>query len=177
MGRQAVSFKERPRISMMLVVSDADEVWIKSTVNSVLAQVYPYLELCICDNGSERPHVRQVLQDYAAGEERIKIRRLPERRSLVEAYEALVSMAGGDFVALLDQGDEIPSEAAFKVAEFLQSVAADVVYTDEDRIDVSGERSGPIFKPYWSPDFQLSTFYTGRLCVIRRSVLETASAF
>jgi GT2 family glycosyltransferase len=177
MGRQAASFEQRPRISMLLVVSDADEVWIKSTVNSVLAQVYPHVELCVCDNGSERPHIPQLLQDYAASEERIKVRRLPEKRSLAEAYEALVSMASGDFVALIDQGDEIPPEAAFKVVEFLQYVAADVVYTDEDHIDVGGERSDPDFKPYWSPDLLLSTSYTGRLCVIRRSVLETVIGF
>lgn len=174
MARRAAGLGYLPRFSLVLVVSDADEVWIKSTIDSCLEQVYPHLELCICDNGSARPHVPEVLGDYADADARVKIRRLPEKESLAAAYDAGVSMADGEYVALLGEGDELAPEALFRVAESLQEAPADVVYTDEDLIDVGGRRSDPAFKPYWSPDLLLSEPYVGRLCVMRKSLLETA---
>jgi len=177
MGRQVAGLVYLPPISLLLVIEDADEVWIKSSVDSILRQVYPHLEICLCDNGSGRPHVRNVLEDYAAADKRIRLSRLPEKGSWAGAYNAAFSMATGEFVALLEQGDELAPEAIFKVVEFLQGVDADVIYTDEDRIDVSGRRSYPVFKPYWSPDLLLSTGYFGRLCVVRRDILETPEMF
>lgn len=174
MEQQIAGFDYLPRISLALTVSDADEVWIKNTIDSALDQLYPHFELCVCDNASARPHVREVLADYAAAEERIKVRRLPERRSRAAACNAALSMAGGELVALLDQGDELAPEALFKVVEALQSVQADILYTDEDHIDVSGERLDPVFKPYWSPELLLSTAYIGRLCMIRKEHLDAS---
>jgi GT2 family glycosyltransferase len=177
MERQVASLRYLPHISLALVISDTDEVWIKSSVDSLLGQVYPRLELCICDNNSERRHVPEVLKGYAAADERIKVLRLSEKKSWSEAYNAAISMTTGEFVALLGQGDELAPEAIFKVVELLQNVRADMIYTDEDQIDISGRRSDPVFKPYWSPDLLLSTAYIGRLCVIRRSLLEAPEVF
>ncbi len=177
MRRQVAGFEYLPKISLILVVSDADEVWIKSSIDSVISQIYPRLELCVCDNGSVRPHVPEVLEDYTATEERIKVRRLSKEKSRAGAYNAALSMSTGEYVALLGQDDEIASDALFKVVEFLQDFRADVIYTNEDSIDVSGGRSDPIFKPYYSPDLLLSTAYTGRMCVMRKSLLEAPEAF
>jgi len=177
MAWQVAGLGYRPRISLALVVSDADEVWIKSSVDSILQQAYPYLELRVCDNASERPHVSEALRGYAAADERVKVQRLPERRSWEEACNAAISGATGDFVTLVGQGDELAPEALFKVVELLQHARADVVYTDEDRLDVTGGRSDPVFKPHWSPDLLLSADYIGRLCVVSRDILDAIGAF
>jgi len=175
MRRQAAGFEHPVRVSVLLVVSDPDEFWIKNSVNSVLQQVYPHLELCVCTNGPQRPHVLEILEGYA--DDRIKVRHLPERNSQADAYNVALSMVTGECVALLGQGDELAPDAAFRVAEFLQGVPADVIYTDEDHTDVTGRRSDPEFKPYWAPDLLLLTPYTGRLCVVQRKVLEAVGGF
>ena len=177
MGRQIPGFARQPQISLLFVVSDPDEVWIKNTLDSVRRQIYPRLEVCVCDNGSERAHVGGVLEGYAAVDERIKIERLPEKKSWAEAHNAALSSATGEFVAVLGQGDELAPDAMFRVAHLLQDVRADVVYTDEDHVDISGERSDPSFKPYWSPELLLSRAYIGRLCAMRRSAVEAAGGF
>ena len=59
MGRQVAGFEYLPRISLLLVIDDADEVWIKSSVDTLLGQVYPHLEVCICDNDSRPPACRE----------------------------------------------------------------------------------------------------------------------
>lgn len=177
MEQQVDGFGYKPGISLLMTVSDPDEIWIKTTLDSVLGQVYPQLELCICDNGSERPHVSEALEEYANDDDRVKLCRMAEKKSRVEAWNEALSTASGEFVALLDQGDELAPDALFKVIELLQSDRAGVIYTDEDRIDVSGVRSHPIFKPYWSPDLLLSTGYIGRLCLMRRCLVEGVGGF
>lgn len=173
MRLQISCFSYQPLICLALVVSDPDEIWIKSTVGSVLGQIYPHLELRLCANGSDRPHVREVIGEYAAAEERIVALSLPERASRVAACNAAFSRSTADYVALIDAGDELTPEALFGVVELLQGDAADVVYTDEDRADAVGRFFDPAFKPYWSPELLLSAPYTGRLCVMRRELFET----
>lgn len=173
MIRQIAGFRHQPRFSVLLVVRDEDEIWIKNTLHSILNQVYPYLELCVCDNASARPHVPEVLEDFAATDERVKVHRLPERSSRATALNAALSMATGDFVLIADPGDELEPDAVFRVTELLQRVEVDVVYTDEDSVDLSGERRDPVFKPYPSPELLLSAPYTGRMCAIRRVLLDS----
>ena len=176
MRKQVAGFEHLVPVSALLVLSDPDEIWIKSSIDSVLQQVYPYVEVCVCINGSKKPHVWEVLEGYA-GDERIKVRHLPEKHGQAEAYNVALSMVTGEVVALLGQGDELSPDALFRVVEFLQHVRADVIYTDEDSIDVTGERLDPVFKLYWSPDLLLSTPYTGRLSVVRRKLLEAVGGF
>jgi hypothetical protein len=172
MRRQVPTLAYRPLIGLALVASDPDEVWIKSAVGSVQAQIYPHFELSLCDNGSERPHVREVIEEYADTESRTTALSLPKRTSRAAAYNAALAESAADYVALMEAGDELAPEALFGLVELLQGDSADVVYTDEDRADVSGRRSHPVFKPYWSPELLLSTPYIGRLCVIRRELFE-----
>ena len=50
----------------------------------------------------------------------------------------------------------------------------DLVYTDEDCIDASGQRGGVRFKPGWDPDLILADNYIGSLAIYRRSLIEAA---
>lgn len=172
MRLQAPGFDYRPLVGLALVVSDPDEVWIRSTVESVLGQIYPRFELRLCDNRSRRPHVREVIEEYADAEGRITALSLPEQLGRAAAYNAALSGCEADYVGLIDAGDGLAPEALFRVVEFLQDNPSDVLYSDEDHADVGGRRSDPVFKPYWSPELLLSAPYTGRLCVMRRELFE-----
>jgi hypothetical protein len=52
------------------------------------------------------------------------------------------------------------------------STDADLIYSNEDRIDAGGARSEPVFKPGFSPDRLLCSPYLGRLCAIRTSLIR-----
>ncbi len=176
--RQRLSgFDGSPLMSVLLVVSDADEIWIKGSISSVLDQTYPYVELCVCDNASKRPHVSEVLEESAASDDRVKVRRLQKPVLPAEAYNQALSLATGRFVTLLGEGDTLVPEAMFKMVNLLRNTQADVVYGDEDSEDISDRISNTIFKPYWSPDMFLSTPYVGRPCAIRRDVVEGLGGF
>ena len=78
-----------------------------------------------------------------------------------------------DVVGALDPHDRLEPHALFELALALQD-DADVVYSDEDRIDDRGVPGDPWFKPDWSPETLLTRDYAGRICVMRRALLEAA---
>ena len=54
---------------------------------------------------------------------------------------------------------------------------ADVVYTDEDKIDPSGGRRQAHFKPDWSPELLDSCMYVSHFTVMRRRLVVEAGGF
>ena len=78
-----------------------------------------------------------------------------------------------DVVGRLDPSDRLEPNALFELALALQD-GADVVYSDEDRLDDHNVPGDPWFKPDWSPETLLTRDYVGGICVMRRSLLERA---
>ena len=69
--------------------------------------------------------------------------------------------------------------ALFEVVRALnEAPATDLIYSDEDKTDDTGEeRWDPFFKPDWSPDLLLTTNYICHFGVYRRSLVEAIGGF
>jgi GT2 family glycosyltransferase len=91
---------------------------------------------------------------------------------LAEAADA-VTFDPALSVCAVDAGDLLEPDALLSLAVELND-GADVVYTDEDRLDATGIPRNPSFKPGWSPETALTRDYVGRLCAIRGAVLTAA---
>src|SRR5581483_846150 len=132
-------------------------------------------ELCIADDCSPSPHVRRVLERAAQEDPRIRVVFRDRNGHISAASNSALSLATGDFVALLDHDDELAEHALFLLATAAGD--ADLLYTDEDKIDERGRLSSPFFKPDWNPDLLLSQNYVGHLCAVRRSLLLEIGGF
>lgn len=163
----------RPVVSIVLPVYNPKRAWLEKALDSVMSQAYPHWELCVCEDGSTEAHVEEVLSLYERLDERIRVKRLGENAGIVRATNEAFSLATGEFVALMDHDDTLAPNALFEVVKFLQEHPdADLIYTDEDKIDEAGNLLQPHFKPGWSPDFALNVNYLVHLSVYRRSLLE-----
>ena len=172
MAEQVANFERRPTISLLMAAGERDELWLRDGVASLKRQCYPNWELCVCQRG-ERSQVSDVLPSDPGDESRLRqVEAPPEDGQSIG--DATLAAATGEYVAVLGEGDELAPDALFRIVEALQMGDADVLYTDEDTIDHHGERSKPVFKPRWSPDLLLSEPYLGRICVMRRELLELA---
>ena len=81
-------------------------------------------------------------------------------------------------MALLDHDDELAIHALYAVALELQDhPEADLLYSDEDKVDEDGRRFSPYFKPQWNPDLLLGQNFISHLGVYRREVLKEAGGF
>jgi O-antigen biosynthesis protein len=83
-------------------------------------------------------------------------------------------LARGEYIGFLDQDDVLAPFALQAVAEALQEGDADLIYSDEDRLDENGARVEPIFKPGWSPDLLLGCNYITHFLVANRRAIERA---
>ncbi len=168
------NFGYRPLVSVLLPTFDVEREWLERGLDSVLSQVYPHWELCVCGD----PRARGVLDRYERLDERIKVAYLEGETGVSGALNATHSAARGEFVGLLEGGDELAPDALFEVVKLLQEhPEAELIYSDVDEIDEKGNRSNPHFKPDWSPDLLLTGDYISHLSVYRRNLLEETGGF
>jgi glycosyltransferase involved in cell wall biosynthesis len=164
----------RPKFSVIVATYDTAETHLRAALDSVLAQTYDNWELCIADDASPQPHVRRILQEYAARDARVKLTFRAENGHISRATNSALDIADGDFICLLDHDDLLAPDALFETALLLNiHPDADFIYSDEDKLDdATGQFVDPYFKPDWCPDSFLSRMYTAHLGVYRRSLVQ-----
>lgn len=168
----------RPSFSIVLPTYETPSGLLTAAIDSVLAQLYPDWELCIADDASKSPEVRRILERYAAADPRIKVVFRPVNGHISAASNSALDLATGDYVALLDHDDLLTEDALYWMAVELQAHPdADLLYSDEDKIDDGERLFDPYFKPDWSPELFLSQNMINHLGVYRRSLVEEVGRF
>lgn len=168
----------RPRISIVMATYDTPEAYLRQAIESVRAQAYEEWELCVADDASLAPHVQPMLDAYAESDPRIKLVMRESNGHISEASNSALSLATGEFVGFLDHDDLLTPDALFEIALLLNEHRdADMIYSDEDKIDDAGVHSEPHFKPDWSPDSFLSRMYTCHFGIYRRAIAEEIGGF
>ncbi|PAX54338.1 glycosyltransferase family 2 protein [Brunnivagina elsteri] len=177
--KQEISkWKLKPRFSIIMPVYNVEAQWLEKAIKSVINQIYPYWELCIADDASPSPHIREILTRYSQLDERIKVVFRTENANISAASNSALEIATGDYIALLDNDDELAINALFENAKLInQHPEADFIYSDEDKIDIKGKRSDPFFKPDWSPEYFHSCMYTCHLGVYRTNIIKEIGGF
>lgn len=142
----------QPLISIVMPVHNPAANDLSHAIESVLTQIYPNWELCICDDASTEPHVKEILNAFAKQDHRVHVTYQMENGHISKASNKAIELAQGQYIAFLDHDDELSPHALLRVAQAVaRQPLAKVCYSDEDKIDVSGRR----FDPYFKPDFNL----------------------
>lgn len=171
-------FLYRPLISIITPVYNTDGIILEKMIDSVLAQTYSNWELCIVDGFSKKSYIRSLLNKYARRDSRIKVKFLDANLGISGNSNEAVEMAQGEFIALLDHDDRLAPNALYENVLLLNvHPDADMIYSDEDKIDLKDIRSNPFFKPDWSPDLLRSIMYTCHLGVYRTSLVKSVGNF
>lgn len=166
-------FQYSPLISIVVPVYDTPAALLEKMIVSVQRQTYGSWELCLVDDASPQPHVRPLLEQAAARDPRIRLAFRGSNGNISAATNTGIALARGEFIAFLDHDDELTPDALLEVVRvFNDDPDTDVVYTDQDKIDLDDRRSEPFFKPAWSPAYFESVMYVGHLLVVRTSLLN-----
>jgi GT2 family glycosyltransferase len=172
------SLQYQPTISIIMPTYNTAEGFLRRAIESVRTQSYSNWDLCIADDASPQPHVCQILEEYAQRDPRIKIVIREQNGHISRASNSALALAAGEFVALLDHDDELAQHALlFMAGAINRNPSAQILYSDEDKIDEQGNRSEPHFKPDWSPDLFFSQNYVCHLSVYRRDLLNRIGGF
>ena len=167
----------QPLVSIITPVYNTDPQWLRACVESVRRQIYPNWELCLCDDASTSAATAEALRQFE-GDPKIVIVRLQANEGISGASNAALAVARGDFIALLDHDDELtPDALAHMVIALNTTPDADVLYSDEDKVDETGRRCDACFKPDWSPELFRHRMYTCHFTMARRSLVQSVGGF
>jgi GT2 family glycosyltransferase len=177
--RSAVAARpDAPRLSILLPTFDSPAAPLRACLESVLVQDYPHWELCIADDASRAPHVKDILEAQAARDDRIRVRFRPANGHIAAASNTALELARGDYVVLLDHDDTLAPHALGEVAAALvERPGTAILYSDEDKIDEAGQRFEPYFKPDWNPLLLTSQNYVSHLGVYRTDLVRAVGGF
>lgn len=168
----------KPLISVLMPTYNTQGTLLRCAIDSVRSQLYEHWELCIADDASTRRDVREILNEYAAIDTRIKVAFREQNGHISAASNTALELVQGEFVALLDHDDELTEDALYRIAvEIENHPDADIIYSDEDKIDVHGQRCQPHFKPDWNPELLYAYNYVSHLGVYRTSLVREVGAF
>jgi len=166
------------RFSVIIPVFNPNLDWLRDALESVLHQSFSSWELCIADDASTDPAVPQILKEYAQRDNRIKICLRTTNGHISEASNSALEMAIGDWAILMDH-DDILTPCALQ--EFCNVISDDpdaqLIYSDEDKIDEEGNSFCPHFKTNWNPDLFTSCNFISHLAAYRTSIVKDMGGF
>ena len=172
--RQTLDY--RPCISIVIPLYNTNERFLTELVQSVLAQTYANWQLCLAD-GSPAEGLQAIIEKACGGsmDERISYKFLGSNEGIAGNTNAAIDLATGDYIAFCDHDDLLTPDAMYQVAAALnQDSTIDCLYSDEDKIDMSGKE---YFLPHFKSDFNIDLLcshnYITHLFVCRRQLVET----
>jgi O-antigen biosynthesis protein len=165
------NIKFNPKISIIIPTYNTKPQHLRLTIESVRSQLYTNWELCIADDCSTNQATRDLLVEYQV-DKRIQINFLKKNSGISIASNAAIQLASGDYLALLDHDDEITPDALYWfVKEINEHPDAEILYSDECKIDDNNILSDFFLKPDWSPELLINMMYVGHLTVYKRNFL------
>lgn len=171
-------FKENVLISVAVPVYHTGELFLRQMIESVMDQSYKNWELCIVNAGPDDEKVREILNEYAEKDRRIRVRELAENEGIGKNTNRAFEMAEGEYVALLDHDDLLAPDALFEVACAIERSHPDIIYSDEDKVSGENlEHTQPHFKPDFNIDLLRANNYICHLLVIRKTLIDKVGGF
>ena len=172
------SWQYQPLVSVVMPTYNSPLHFLAQAIESVQAQVYPHWELCIADDASTNPEVQAFLKEAAQKDTRISIVLRSQNGHISESSNSALEIAKGEWVALLDHDDLLHPMALYELVNTLQShPEAQIVFSDEDKIDEKGQRFGPYFKTDYNPELMWAQNMISHLGCYKKSTLDAIGGF
>jgi O-antigen biosynthesis protein len=177
-AQKKTQFPFEPKISIIVPTYNTRTDFLVAMIESVKNQSYGNWELCIADGGSKEPQLKSVLEKYAAGDTRIKIKFLNENKGISGNSNAALSLATGDYFALLDHDDTLTPSALFEVVKAInENPRAGFIYSDFAGTDEHNTIHHMALCPDFCRYYYLSHPYIVHLVVIKKEIMDKVAGF
>ena len=168
-----------PLVSVLIPVYRVKTRFLIRTLESLAAQTCIDWEACVVCAAPDDLENRRLLEEWAACDPRFRVAFLDSNGGISANSNAALSMARGEFVALLDHDDELAPFALERMSEAIAAdPEADFLYSDKDSIDEDSTlRQNALFKPEWSPEILFSVNYLTHFNLMRRNIVDEIGGF
>lgn len=171
-NRQVAELAVQPLISVVVPVYNVLPAYLNNCIRSVLYQSYPHWQLCLADDCSSDSRIRPLLARWAETDSRISVTSLPENRGISAATNAAAALAEGEYLAFLDNDDELAPEALYTFIRTMNDRGGDLFYCDEDLIGADGTRFSVFRKPAFNRELLLCHNYVTHCVVAAKSLFN-----
>lgn len=127
-------------ISVIIPVYNAGD-YLKNSVESTLSQTYPELEIILIDDHSPDQHTRDLLNEYAQKDSRIKLILSPENHGVSYSRNLAVSQCTGKYFTFLDNDDRFSPDYIEKMHDALVKYNTDFVICDAVNYALPGSKA------------------------------------
>lgn len=162
--------KSTPLVSIIIPTYNRADL-LRQTVDSVLAQTYPHIEIIVINDGSS-DHTEEIMRAYG---ERVRYVKQENQGGSAAANHGYY-LSQGEYICFLDHDDLF---APTKIAEQVSAMEADpsvgLCHCAYDLIDIHGERvgfSGVLPDQNFLEELIVSDFLWASAPLIRRNCLE-----
>ncbi len=169
-------FGKNVKFSIVIPLYNTPEKYLKELIDSIEQQTYSNWEICFAD-GSSNGNVSKFMEKYKT--DKIRYEKLDKNDGISGNTNAALRMATGDYIVLADHDDLLAPNALFEFAQVIEHNSdAEVIYSDEDKIDMSGKKR---FEPHFKPDFNIdllcSVNYICHLFSVKKTVVDKIGEF
>ncbi len=197
----ASAWKDAPLISIVVPLYRTPERFLTEMVRSVQAQSYGKWQLCLADGSGDgqeesgrRRDLRDILKPYLEADKRVEYQKLAENLGIAGNTNAALAMAKGEWIAFLDHDDLLAPDALYEAVRLMRgegpktgtpaaagfvpqvegrAAEYDMIYTDEDKVDMEGKTH---FQPHLKPDINIdllrSNNYITHFLLVKREIVE-----
>ena len=156
----------KPKFTIIIPSNPKNLTYIEPLFVSIKKQVYDNYEIIILQSDDNLKNLIIKNLDLTNNNATANI-------TFISKTSDIQKNVNGDFVCVLEPGNELTNNAFFKTCEFLnKNTDSEIIYTDSDNLDKDGNRINPFFKPDWSPYLFFSINYLGPLCFIRKEIFN-----
>jgi O-antigen biosynthesis protein len=173
------TWTDRPLVSIITPAYNTQPDWLRECYASLDAQTYDRWEWCVCNDASPLAETRLALDAIAQSDKgRVRLVHRQTNGGISAASNDALALATGELIVLLDHDDVLAPSALWEVVSAFRSQPdRQLLYSDEDKLDETGTRCDPYFKPDWSPELFEATMYACHLTAARRALVTQVGGF
>lgn len=157
--------------SVVMPVYNTDPVYLERAVGSIVEQVHQRWQLVMVDDCSTNAETVSAARRLAQTDDRIDLVVRSDNGGIAAATNSGMEVARHEWTAFMDHDDRLHENAL----TWFSSVAAhaDLIYSDEDKLDADDRRHSPTWKPAWSPRLLLGINYINHLTAVRTDLARS----
>jgi len=163
------SFGKKYKIDLVLNYDELQEINFKT----LESQIYKNFQLHIISIQEEMNHIEELLKNKNLDYKIIKKNNDSELPSI---FNEIINTTKSDYVIFLKDG-VLYQNSLNHIVKKISENNADIIYSDEDTINVNSKRTKPVFKPQWSPQLLLSFNYIGSFVIFSVPFLKSLGGF
>jgi len=145
-------FYKKVKISIITSLFNPPKQYLLDMIESITEQTYSNWELCLADGSNNDSETRQLCEDFAKKDSRIKYLKVADNAGLSERLNEAIKMSSGDFLGHLHQSDVLHPSCLYEVMKAICDEGADFIYSDEAYFSESYYVSTRHHKPCYAID-------------------------